>query len=497
MSHKGFLIFVLLLVFPSSVFSKTLTKSSEIQVVSEVTSQEYFSVLAHTFQNAKKSIWIVLESLSISEEENDPILKVIQTLLLSAIEGVQVRILLNPSIGSTPVTLPNLNPLSKDVALSLLQSAKIPLQWTSPEKTFPTNLVIVDEHIVIEGRQPWISKLDWSRHHYSNTCIVSKTFAHKKIQTLQNFGFFKSSLSSDKETKIDKNLFYPLPNYFMQDSSVWMQDKDSQRALDLFLWLSQNSAFRTGYSVNYSIPVLAKALLPEIQNEKQRKKPLLRWIKILSQLKLLQKQKGEDKDFLALQMSPHDPHFFFFPLHFMDYGLGERLRFSEKLTYLVGSDFASQKPEIFVFFTDKAFYSRLTPWTENAVNGFLDTLEKHRLIQWQESFPLGENGPWMASYAILPPMDPMFIDKQCLLLDQQHGQDSRKKAQFLASQLNQELNPNIISEILIRIQNHGFLETQKAFHAVMRLPRNHPWKNFERVKLLLSQAPIKQKSKNQ
>jgi hypothetical protein len=348
---------------------------------------------------------------------------------------------------------------------------------------------------VIEGSQPWISKLDWSRHHYSNTRIVSETFAHKKIQALQSFGFFKSSSSSDQETKIDKNLFYPLPNYFLYDPALWRKDKESQKSLDLFLWLSQNSAFRTGYSLNCSIPVLAKTLLPNIPDEKIRKKTLLRWIKVLSQSKILQKQKGKDKNSLSLQMSPHEAHFFFFPVYFMHYGFGEKLNFSEKWTYLVCSDFASQKPETLVFFADKNFYARLSLWTENEVNLFLDKLEKHRLIQWVESFPLGENGPWMASYAILPPMDPILIDKQFLLLDQQHGQDSRKKAQFVASQLNQELNPSIISEISTLMQNYSFLEIQKAFHNVMQLPRNHPWKNFERVKLLLSQAPIKQKSK--
>ena len=488
------------LFFFSAVFSENsiLPVSSEVPVVSDLTTAEYFPVVLQTFQNAKKSIWIVLESLSTSNDDNyssgtDPISKLVQALLLSSMEGVQVRVLLNRSNTSTPMTLYNPDLPFKNSALSFLQSGKISVQWTSQEKAFHSNLVIVDERIVIEGSQPWISKLDFTRQHYSNTLIVSQAFANKKIQTLQKLGFFKSS---QNPIKIDKSLFYLLPDYFIHDTAFWMKDKDQRMALDFFLWLSQNSAFRAGHSVNCSIPVIAKKLLPKIQDEKKRKKTLLQWIKVLSKLGLIQKEKGKDKNTLSLQIPPQESKsFILFPANFVAYGFGEQLSFSEKLAYLVCCKFASQIPENLVFSVDKTFYSALSIWTEDEVNVLLDKLEKRRLIRFYKLFPLDENGPWIASYEITPPPDPIFIDKQFLLLDQQSGTDARQKAQFLASQLNQELNPEIVSGILIQMENHGFLETQKAFYHVMQLPRNHPQKNFDRVKFLLSQVPEKKRKR--
>lgn len=65
---------------------------------------------------------------------------------------------------------------------------------------------------------------------------------------------------------------------------------------------------------------------------------------------------------------------------------------------------------------------------------------------------------------------------------QQYGEEKIKKIQILASQFNQELNPQTLSDLIYYERELGLIDIQKMIHSVLSLPKGHPDRTFTTVK---------------
>lgn len=443
-------------------------------LASHIDSSVYFQTLENCIKNSKKNIFILLPGFYCSTENADsPLTKIIKALILAKYEGIQIEIILNtqsPILKKTNSPEKNQN----DPGLLLLKNAGVTIHEIETLPRIQSTLVIIDEQWIMEGSQPWTSEIRPNQYFFSNTLIQYPPLALEKIKQI------KQLYSTDIATWVKKQLpgrqvFLPVLLADSNTLSRFIKNKNS-KLLDLYLSLLLKHAQKQKKTCLYSPDDLAGRIFTSPQTKIEKEKIIRTFLKLLKKWDLLEYSFRKDGMCSVSIPQPSSlKDFFPFPVEYFLFNYRNFLTLEDKCVYILLLGLSHQEDSLPLVKISSRMLSSFPSIKPERFSLILENLEKNLLL-----IPHLQNKELF--YEFQPVPNRPAILKTMNLMIQQYGEEKIKKTQILASQFNQEFNPQTLSDLIYYERELGLIDIQKMIHNVLTLPKGHPDRTFKTVK---------------
>ncbi len=440
--------------------------------------ENYFPTLTSKFKDAKKSILIVLSSFSFKEKEPDKqALKMLGSLVLASMEGVDIKIILN----AKQQNLFKNNKYSKDEGLLLLKTSEIPLYFLSPGKQVYSNTIIIDESIIIEGSQPWISNLDLNNNLYSNWMIKSCKLAKEKKKDILSYNHIQNINMLAKPDSRSSINFLKLNSYLLENKSFHKLCKlKNSYVLDLYMILLLKTRQTKSNWFKLNLSHITSTLFPQVITKIGAKKKIISFLKKLKRMNLIKLNlKDKNTPSVKVHLKTEEPVYFKIPVNFFSYKYQNHLTLREKLLYfIVLKNYTISDNQKYLTINLKETAKKLNMQVNALKNGLIK-LQKKLLI---EPYPVAIATIDIPAFILLDPRNKKAINQALSILQQQYGKKIVDQSRLLTSQINKEFDPEIVRETIYYLQELGLVDTQKVFLFITQLPLNNRQRNFKEIK---------------
>ncbi len=443
-------------------------------LASHVDSSVYYETLENCIKNSKKNIFILLSGFYCNTENVDaPVTKIIKALILARYEGIQISIVMNtqaPILKKTETAQKEL----QDQGLLLLKNAGIIIHEIETLPRIQSTLLIVDEQWVLESSQPWTSEIKPTQYFYSSTLINSPSLAIEKITQIKRL-FEKDISTWVKKQLPGRQIFFPVQLASPKTLNRFIKNKNNA-LLDLYLSLLLKHAQKQKKTCHYSQDDLANRIFSSPKTKKEKETIIKTFLKILKRWDLLDYRVYKDGGCSIDIPQPSSlKDFFPFPMEYFLFNCRNFLSLEEKCIYILLLGFSHQKDSFPLIRITPEVLTSFSSIKPERFSIILETLEKNLLL-----LPRLQNTDFF--YEFQPVPNRPAILKTLNLMTQQYGKEKIKKTQLLASQFNQEFNPQTLNDLIYYERELGLIEIQKMIHSVLTLPKGHPQRTFKTVK---------------
>ena len=466
-------LFILPLFFLPSLGAENLSTP----IASHINSSAYFQTLENSIKNSKKNIFILLSGFYCNTDDADsPVTKIIKALILAKYEGIEIEIIMNtqaPILKKTDSPEKNL----KDQGLLLLKNAGITIHEIETLPRIQSTLIIVDEQWVIEGSLPWTSEIKPTQYFFSNTLINFPPLALEKIRQMKQL--YKTDISTWVKKQLPgRQIFFPVRLADPKTLSRFIKNKNN-KLLDLYLSLLLKHAQKQKKICRYSWNDLADRIFTSSKTKTEKEKTVKTFLKTLKQWDLLEYQIQED-GFCSISIPQPSSlkDFFPFPLEYFLFNCKNFLSLEDKCVYILLLGISHCEDSLPLVRITPQISSSFPSIKSERFSFILENLEKNLLLS-----PFLQNAEFF--YEFQPVPNRPAILKTLNLMIQQYGEEKIKKTQILASQFNQEFNPQTLSDLIYYENELGLIDIQKKIHSVLSLPKGHPDRTFKKVKIEL------------
>ncbi|MBN2143504.1 MAG: hypothetical protein JW774_02665 [Candidatus Aureabacteria bacterium] len=461
---------------------------SDTVSIRNLSADQYYSSVMENVKNARISVLAGLSSLSCkTNNPDDPVFRMIQSLVLASMEGIKVVLVLNPFY-----TGELSNCAFRDKAMELIRNSRI-LLITVPEPfSLRFNQIIIDQKIILESSIPWISGIDTQNHLHSSWIITSAKLAEEKTKLL--------SPLVEKGQKWTMGLSSPvlnLPASFIENNQIAYFMKNKTGALlDCYLYLLKEQSSRNTKWLSVSFSSLFSSLFSEASSKTQSRKKVLGILKKLKRDSFIELE-WVDEQSVRVKIKNDDPQqYFMIPERYFTCHHDRDLELREKLLYLWMLYQATKGRAFPLFQMDESFYQAIPKIKKSDMESLLSSLEKKMLIEFYPPAVItGKDSLFMPAFLFLDPMDLKILQQSLETLKDQYGEREVKKARMILTQVNRENDPEAVAEILYYLKKIGMVETQKVFYLVCSLPPYHPNRNYTHIISRLGQSAAAEKMK--
>ena len=464
------------LFFSSPLYAQDLSAPppTPVPLASNVDSSVYFETMENCIKNSKKNIFILLSGLYCNTENADsPVTKIIKALILARYEGIQISIVMNaqaPVFEKTETAQKGL----QDPSLLLLKNAGIIIHEIETLPRIQSTLVIVDEQWVMESSQPWTSEIRPNHYFFSSTLINSPSLAVEKITQIKQL--FENDISTWVKKQLPgRQIFFPIQLADPKTLTLFIKNKNNT-LLDLYLSLLLKHAQKQKKTCLYSQDDLANRIFSSPKTKKEKETIIKTFLKTLKKWGLLEYNLHKDGVCTIDIPQPSSlKDFFPFPVEYFLFNYRNFLSLEEKCVYILLIGLSYQKDSLPLIKITPEILSSFSSIKPERFSIILKNLEKNLLL-----LPRLQNTDFF--YEFQPVPNRPAILKTLNLMTQQYGEEKIKKTQMLASQFNQEFNPQTLSDLIYYERELGLIEVQKMIHNVLTLPKGHPQRTFKSVK---------------
>jgi len=470
---------LLCLLFWGFCFGISHGESTSLKV-RDIPDAHFFEIISAEIKKAQKSITLILASFAYQENNpEDPMVKAVQNLLLSHMEGVQIHLVLN-----RPYHLhfqkDGARQIKKDPAFALLEAQGIPLTLLSEAHTVFYNLIIIESSV------PWITGLEYDTAHFSSTLIEDSALAENKMKKVIAMGMADYK---DKKKERDLGNHITVPDILMQKKYIKGFMRSRRPLLPTYLVLLNMQLKTRAPVVPLSFKKVGQQIFKKNIPVQDQTRQITDTLNILSRkmkLLTLKRIQGQITGFTVNLPVTENTQAFQIPMSFLKYGYAGVITREELLVYLFILHEAQKQKTYPEWPYASDWKKKLPSELKKEAEALLIQLEKIRLIEpvldaaslHKEAIP---------HYQLLKPQNPAMLKREFQALSQSYDPEHVRKAIFLATQLNFEQQPDVIRNLCYFLEELGFLETQKILKQISDLPKFHPHRNFSQIKLYLLQ----------
>lgn len=439
--------------------------------VQHIETDDYFNEIARCIKSAEKEILIILHNFSSSySDSNAPVLKVIQSFSLAALEGIKITCILNPDYKAN-----SSSETTNDNGFDLIKTSGANIEFVDDSHLLTSSMIIFDSNTIVIGGPPWTDSRQQNHYFYTAMKISDTDLAshYKNIFTSipKKDLFFKKSKTpfKGKVVALNNNLFRkkhfaellklkPEFTYFL----LYLMGKDADKHGRWFKLASPKD--------------LCRRFFEKSKTRLQARDFIIKALKRLKKMKLITWKKGKDK-LIAVQFT-NPGGYVHTPLGFYRFNYYKNMNIKELIIYLDLIRRASFENSFPDFSVNDNLFKTFAP---------LISKEQHMRIfrQLQKKLMITPSGKIHNNsllFSLLPPPSPETIKNNIQLLKHDVGEEALKKVQILASQLDKEMDTEVLRDIIYYIKELGLIETQKSFHSILSLPFLHPDRRYHEVK---------------
>ena len=440
----------------------------------DIDSSIYFQTLENCIKNSKKNILILLSGFSCNPEDSEsPVARTIKALMLARYEGIPIDIVMNSQAAVSGKTQITENSTS-DPALDQMKNAGINLHEIETSPIIESTLVIIDERWILEGSQPWSSELKSAPCFYSSTLIDYAPLAMEKIRRIHQL-MKKNTPPLVKKDFPGRQIFFPVQLADPKTLNRFIKIKNSL-VLDLYLSILLKQVQKQRKVCLYSMDNLASFIISSPKTKTEKEKIIRTFLKTLKKWNLLEYKILKDGNCsISIPQPASLKNVFPFPMEYFLFNCKNYLSLENKCIYLLLLCLSHQQDSLPLVKITPEVLSSISSIKPERFSLILENLEKNLLIT-----PLLQNGELFYEFQQIP--NRAAILKTLELMNRQYGEEKIKKTQILASQFNQELNPQTLSDLIYYERELGLVDIQKTIHSVLSLPKGHPARTFKSVK---------------
>ncbi len=460
--------------------------------VTDISGTKYFPAVKEALAKAEKSIYVVMFTMEAPlDRKTSKVAQLIEGLVQAKNRGVEVEVILDQNVNFVHRKHPSdwEIEIKSARAYKILKDAGIKVYYDEPARYAHAKTVVIDKKIVILGSTNW-----------------TESSFDKSIETdlmVNSAGLAEDILSYLKTIKIDENAEKNLEIIGASTFIRWdflenpelapqMINAHDERAFDVYLYLLWKLADKPEAKLTLSYDYIAKYLgiydgWPATDYRRQIIKVLK---KLDEKYKLIKFEPSFGKEavitLLDYENSQEDYEIqqeksFEFPKSYFDFGWNKELSYSAKFCLFINTayfDISDVKP----------FWSESSDTMTKQFGGIsryvltegMEELRRRKLIEVRydeiNGKPFDVKAP--KTYRFLKLYDPKERAKELGKIEVKYGKKAYAKARKYAETVFEENNPEIVEDILHRMQKCGEEKVKKAFDIVAKKNVDNPKRSY-------------------
>ncbi len=460
--------------------------------VVDISGVKYFHVVKEALAKAEKSIYVVMFTVESSlVGKNSKVAQLLDALILAKNRGIEVEVILDQNVNFVH----RKHPSDWDIeikstrAYKRLKDAGIKVYYDEPARYAHAKTVVIDKKIVILGSTNW-TESSFDKSIETNLLVNSSGLAEEILSYLKTI---KIDENADKNLEIIGSSTL-IRWDFLEDSDLAPQmiKAHDERAFDVYLYLLWKLADKPEAKLTLSYDYIAKYLgIYDGWTATDYRRQI---IKVLNKLdekyRLIKFEPSFAKEAVVTLLDYENPQEvyeipqekdFEFPNAYFDFGWNRELSHSAKFCLLINAayfDISDVKP----------FWSESSDTMTKQFGGIsryvltegMEELRRKKLIEVRydelNGKPFDVKAP--KTYRFLKLYDPKDRAKELRKIEEKYGKKAYAKASKYAEIVFEENSPEIVEDILLRMEKYGEEKVKKAFDIVAKKNVDNPKRSY-------------------
>jgi len=496
---KKYLAFIFLVVTSFVIAKDVYCFQAEVTDISGI---KYFPAVKAALAKAEKSIYMVMFTIEAPlEGQNSKVAQLIGELVQAKNRGVEVEIILDQNVNFVH----RKHPSDWDIeikstrAYKMLKAAGIKVYYDEPARYAHAKTVVIDKKIVVLGSTNW-TETSFGRSIETNLLVGSSGLAEEILSYL-------------KTIKIDENAERNLEIIgastfirwdFLENSELVPQmiNAHDERVFDVYLYLLWKLADKPQAKLTLSYDYIAKYLgIYDGWTATDYRRQIIKVLKKLDEkYKLIKFEPSFGKEAVITLLDYENPQVdyeiqqeksFEFPNAYFDFGWNRELSHSAKFCLLINAayfDISDVKP--FWSESNDTMIKQFGGISRYVLTEGMEELRRKKLIEVRydelNGKPFDIKAP--KTYRFLKLYDPKERTKELGKIEVKYGKKAYAKARKYAEIVFEENNPEIVEDILLRMEKYGDEKVRKAFGIVAKKNVDNPKRSYAYVVGIIEKA---------
>jgi len=499
-----FVIGLALLIFISGAFSLYGEASGEKSYRAEVTDisrAKYFPAVKKALSEAKKSIFVVMFVVGLRPYDRDSsVYQLMEELIKAHKRRVKVTVILDQNIGFAG---------RKDVdewqvegknawCFKMLKEAGITVWYDDATKYTHAKTIVIDGETVILGSANWTQSALF-KNFETNVLIKSRELAEGFLEDFEKIKIDKkaSNLVGCVEAPL------PVSWKFLEKPKLGgrIMTKHDERAFDLYLLLLKDFDGNSKGEIILDYEKMAKSLgLYEKMSRTGYRRQIIRSLRKLEtryNLIRFETQHGKEATVVLLDYEETEKVYYYpeewyfqVPANYWRYGWNKRFSMRAKFCYLINLAYVSISNAKPWWFASREVLSKRFNVGKWMISKGMEELRRVNIID-VEYPPLDRKnieGRLAKSYKVLNLYDPAWLEGEWDKLEMLYGAGNLKRARRYAGIVFEENDPEVIEDIIKRMDIFGEKQVKMAFDIVAKKRPDNPKRCYLYVKGIIDKS---------
>lgn len=463
--------------------------------VEDISGEKYFPAVKQALSQAKESIFMAMFMVGLRPYDKDSsIYQLVDELVRAHERGVEVTVILDQNIAFVDKErIDEWQVEGKNAwCFKMLKDAGITVWYDEPTKYTHSKTVVIDGETIILGSANWTRSALFMNFE-TNVLIKSRELAAEFLES------FKKIELDKKAGGLPTYLEVPVPISwkFLEKPELAgeMMSRHDERSFDLYLLLLRDFDGNPESKIILDYDKMAKylGLYEKMSRTGYRRQVIKSLRKLEKRYKLIKFEPEYAKEAQITLLSYDSPSkvysypeewYFQLPANYWGYGWDRRLSMRAKFCYFINLAYVSisdAKPWWFASLETLTKRFNVGKWM---LSKGMQELRRLNIID-VEYPPLDKEGPQRRlakSYKLLNLFDPAWLESEWDKLELLYGADNLNQARDFAKIVYEENDPEIVEDIIKRINAFGKKQVKAAFDIVAKKNPDNPKRCYPYVK---------------
>ena len=463
--------------------------------VKDISGEKYFPQVKQALSQAEESIFMVMFMVGLRPyDKASSTYQLVDELVRAHNRGVKVTVILDQNIAfADNGHIDEWQVEGKNAwCFKMLKESGITVWYDGPAKYAHAKTIVIDGETVILGSANWTQSALF-KNFETNVLIESRELATEFLESFKEIELDKkaSGLLTSLEAPV------PISWKFLEEPKLAgeMMSRHDERSFDLYLLLLRDFDGNPEAKVilNYDKTAKSLGLYERMTRTGYRRQIIKTLRKLEGRYHLIKFEPEYAKEAQVALLSCDGPGeaysypqewYFQLPDSYWSYGWNRKLSMRAKFCYLINLAYASISDARPWWFASREILSKRFNVGKWMLSKGMQELRRLNLVD-VEYPPLDKKGTQRClakSYRLLNLYDPAWLEAEWDRLELLYGENNLKKARDFAEIVYEENDPQVIEDIIKRINQFGKKQVKKAFDIVAKKNPDNPKRCYPYVK---------------